>query len=114
MRIGYPKQYATKHVIVKVYMAIATNASLQTAGGAMDYWNMAYEEGMKAYGQYALLMICSLFTVEGENSSESILSYKSLQMQLIKWVEILRLGNTRQECILDGLELLHFSMIIIF
>ena len=71
--IGYPKQYAANMLLSKVYMAIATNASLQTAGGAMDYWNMAYEEGMKAYGQYALVNdFGSLFTVEGENSSESI------------------------------------------
>ena len=53
--IGYPKQYAANMLLSKVYMAIATNASLQTAGGAMDYWNMAYEEGRRASGPDGLV-----------------------------------------------------------
>ena len=71
--VGYPKQYAANMLLSKVYMAMATNASLQTAGGAMDYWTMAYDEGIKAYGQYSLVNdFASLFTVQGENSSESV------------------------------------------
>ncbi len=71
--VGYPKQFAANMLLSKIYMAIATNASLQTSGGAMDYWTMAYDEGMKAYGQYSLVSdFASLFTVQGENSSESI------------------------------------------
>ena len=39
--VGYPKQYAAKMLLSKVYMFLATNPTLQTTGGAMDYWNMA-------------------------------------------------------------------------
>ena len=71
--VGYPKQYAANMLLSKVYMAIATNSVLQSAGSSMDYWNMAYNEGVKAYGQYSLVSdYGSLFTVQGENSSESI------------------------------------------
>jgi hypothetical protein len=39
----------------------------------MDYWQMAYDEAIKGYGQYALVSdFSSLFTDSNENSTESI------------------------------------------
>jgi len=71
--VGYPKAHAANMLLAKVYMTMATNADLQTDGSAMDYWTMANQAAQSAYGQYSLVNdFSSLFTVQGENSSESI------------------------------------------
>lgn len=72
--IGYPKQYAANMLLAKVYMTLATNTSLQDGSTSdMGYWQMAYDEAKKVYGNYTLHSNYSeLFTLQGENSSESI------------------------------------------
>lgn len=72
MGIGYPKQAAANFLLAKVYMHLATaNADLQDAG--VDYWQMAYDEAIKVYGQYELVSeYAQLFGVDGENTVESI------------------------------------------
>jgi len=71
---GYPKQYAANMLLAKLYMTLATNPDLQDGAlTEMNYWQMAYEEAIKVYGQYALVLdYSSLFTDSNENSSESI------------------------------------------
>ncbi|MDG1227917.1 MAG: RagB/SusD family nutrient uptake outer membrane protein [Polaribacter sp.] len=72
--IGYPKQYAANVLLAKLYMTLATNPDLREGAlTEMEYWQMAYEEAMKVYGQYSLVSdYSSLFTDTNENSSESI------------------------------------------
>jgi hypothetical protein len=70
---GYPKQYAANMLLAKLYMTLATNSNLQDGLSEMDYWQMAYDEAFKVYGQYSLVSdYSSLFTDSNENSSESI------------------------------------------
>lgn len=71
---GYPKQYAANMLLAKLYMALATNSSLQSDGlSEMNYWQMAYEEAIKVYGQYSLIPnYGDLFSNDVENTSESI------------------------------------------
>ena len=69
---GYPKQHAASMLLAKVYMTMATNAEVADPS-VSNYWQAAYDEAKKAYGQYSLVSdYGSLFTVAGENSSESI------------------------------------------
>jgi len=73
MGVGYPKPYAANMLLAKVYMQLATaDASLQDASA--NYWQMAYDEAIKVYGQYELVdEYAHLFDeVEGENTEESI------------------------------------------
>ena len=66
--LGYPKQYAANMLLAKVYMAMASDSSLGSGT-----WQDAYDEAFKAFGQYSLVAdYGSLFTVSGENSSESM------------------------------------------
>ena len=63
-------------------MAKATNTDIQTMGGSMDYWGLAYSEALKVYnsGEYSLVSdYGSLFTVQGENSTESIFELQIAQ-----------------------------------
>ncbi|WP_366182878.1 RagB/SusD family nutrient uptake outer membrane protein [Flavobacterium ovatum] len=71
---GYPKQYAANMLLAKVYMTLATNPDLREGSlSEMDYWQMAYTEAMKVYGNYTLVSnYSSLFTDSNENSTESI------------------------------------------
>ena len=71
---GYPRQYAANMLLAKVYMTLATNPSLRADGiSEAQYWQMAYDEAILAYGQYSLVAdYSSLFTDEFENSTESI------------------------------------------
>ena len=57
MEDGYPKQHAASMLLSKDYMAKATNTDIQTMGGTMDYWGLAYNEAMKVYnsGEYSLV-----------------------------------------------------------
>ena len=71
--LGYPKSDAANMLLSKVYMTIATNSELQSDGSSMEYWTKAYNEANKVFGNYSLVNdYSSLFTVQGENSSESI------------------------------------------
>lgn len=73
--IGYPLPYAANMLLAKVYMTLATApADLRDAALTdMDYWQLAYNEAIKGYGQYGLHNnYGELFTVNGENTSESI------------------------------------------
>ena len=71
--VGYPKANAANMLLAKVYMTIATNNDLQTSGGSSEYWNLANQAAQSVYGQYSLVNdYGSLFTVQGENSAESI------------------------------------------
>ena len=71
---GYPKEFAANMLLAKVYMTLATNPTLQASGmSEAQYWQMAYSEATKVYGQYSLVSeYSSLFTNEVRNSSESI------------------------------------------
>ena len=71
--MGYPKAHAASMLLAKVYMTIATNNDLQVDGSSMDYWNLANQAAQSAYGHYSLVNdFGSLFTVQGENSAESM------------------------------------------
>ncbi|MEM7367415.1 MAG: RagB/SusD family nutrient uptake outer membrane protein [Bacteroidota bacterium] len=69
---GYPQAYAANMLLAKVYMTLATApADLQDAG--LDYWQLAYDQAIQGYGMYELHNdYAELFTLAGENSSESI------------------------------------------
>jgi len=72
---GFPRGEAANMLLAKVYMTMATAPQdLRVEPLADDaYWQLAYTEARKIYGQYSLASdYGSLFTVEGENSSESI------------------------------------------
>ena len=72
---GYPLPYAANMLLAKVYMTMATApADLRPEDlSDMAYWQLAYDEAIKGYGQYQLHSDYNeLFTVDGENSSESI------------------------------------------
>lgn len=70
---GYPSQYAANMLLAKVYMTMATAASEVVVDPSANYWQLAYEEAIKVYGQFTLNVdYTELFTVGGENSSESI------------------------------------------
>lgn len=73
--IGYPLKYAANMLLAKVYMTLAT-APADLKDGAISeaqYWQMAYDEAIKVYGQYSLHNdYAELFTVNGENTSESM------------------------------------------
>ena len=75
----YPKKYAANMLLSKVYMTMA-NTDYSVAYDIVpdhligsNFWQMAYDEAIKVYGQYSLVSdYSSLFTMQGENSSESI------------------------------------------
>ncbi len=80
VREGYPKSLAVNMLMAKVYMTLATapssvrDASIST----QQYWQLAYNEAIKLYGQYALHSdYAELFTPSGDNSSESIFELQS-------------------------------------
>jgi len=80
--VGYPKQYAANMLLAKVYMVLATNSSLSDVSiSEMEYWQLAYEESFKVYGSYTLHQdYAELFTLDGENSSESIFELQISQV----------------------------------
>jgi hypothetical protein len=79
--LGYPKQYASNMLLAKVYMTLATNSELRNESmSEMDYWQMAYNEANKVYGQYSLVSdYSSIFTDSNENNSESIFELQTSQ-----------------------------------
>ena len=73
-RVGYPKKYAANMLLAKVYMTLAGNDN------ASAYWQMAYDEAIKVYGNYTLVSdYASLFNeLAGQaNSTESIFEIQS-------------------------------------
>ena len=72
--LGYPKQYAPNMLLAKLYMTLATNPELRDESlTEMNYWQMAYDEAIKVYGQYSLIAdYSSIFTDSNENNSESV------------------------------------------
>lgn len=72
---GYPREFAANMLLAKVYMTLATSPEdvRDPSITDMTYWQMAYDEAIKGYGQYQLVSdYASLFTVAGENSTESV------------------------------------------
>lgn len=81
MGVGYPKQYAANMLLAKVYMHLATaDAALQDVGA--NYWQLAYDEAIKVYGQYTLVSdFAHLFDDnESENTEESIFEIQFSEM----------------------------------
>jgi len=78
---GYPKQHAANMLLAKLYMTLATNPDLREGSlTEMDYWQMAYDEAIKVYGQYSLVAdYSSIFTDSNENNSESIFEFQLSQ-----------------------------------
>ncbi len=72
---GFPRAEAASMLLAKVYMTMATApVDLRVTPLADEaYWQLAYDEAKKVYGEYQLVQdYGSLFTVAGENSTESI------------------------------------------
>jgi len=75
----YPKKYAANMLLAKVYMTMAS-VDYSTAYDiipdtiiGLNFWQMAYDQAIQVYGQNSLVSdYSSLFTMEGENSDESI------------------------------------------
>ena len=61
-------------LLAKLYMTLATNPELRDESlTEMNYWQMAYDEAIKVYGQYSLIAdYSSIFTDSNENNSESV------------------------------------------
>lgn len=74
---GTPKQYAADMLLAKVYMTLATAPASYQPESA-NYWQLAYDEAIKAYGQYSLVAnYGDLFVENNNNLSESIFELKS-------------------------------------
>lgn len=77
----YAKSYAANMLLAKVYMTLATNPQLvpdELIGS--NFWQLAYNEAEVVYGQYTLFPdYPSLFTLENENSDESIFELQITQ-----------------------------------
>lgn len=70
---GKARPQAANMLLAKVYMTLATApAEFQESG--LNYWQLAYNEASKVYGEYALVSeYASLFiSGEGDNTEESI------------------------------------------
>ncbi|MGB1393770.1 MAG: RagB/SusD family nutrient uptake outer membrane protein [Flavobacteriaceae bacterium] len=80
---GYVQDYAAHMLLAKVYMTLATNPQLvpDSMSSELNFWQMAYDHAIQVYGQYSLVPdYSSLFTVEAENSSESIFELQVSQV----------------------------------
>lgn len=74
--VAYPKQDAANMLLSKVYMTLATApASLQDSGE--NYWQLAYNEAKKVYGNYTLVDDYATLFSETGNTSESIFEIQS-------------------------------------
>ncbi|MGY6647708.1 RagB/SusD family nutrient uptake outer membrane protein [Wenyingzhuangia sp. IMCC45574] len=79
---GTPKVFAADMLLAKIYMSLATAPDANKPDPTITeaaYWQMAYDEAIKVYGEYSLMPnYADLFTGNsGNNSSESILELKS-------------------------------------
>ena len=79
---GYIQKYAANMLLAKVYMTLATNPQLVPDDIAeSNFWQLAYDQAIQVYGQYSLVAdYASLFTLENENSSESIFELQISQV----------------------------------
>ena len=77
--IGTPKPQAADMLLSKVYMTLAT-ASNDTQDSSLNYWQLAYDEAIKAYGAYSLHdSYDNLFLgTNGNNTEESIFELQSV------------------------------------
>ena len=75
---GTPKPQAADMLLSKVYMTLAT-ASSAIQDSSLNYWQLAYDEAIKAYGTYDLLpSYDDLFLgTNGNNTGESIFELQS-------------------------------------
>jgi hypothetical protein len=70
-------------LLAKVYMTLATNPELvpESLSSDSNFWQKAYDHAIQVYGQYSLVSdYASLFTLETENSSESIFELQISQV----------------------------------
>ena len=76
---GTPKPQAADMLLSKVYMTLAT-ASSAIQDSSLNYWQLAYDEAIKAYGTYSLLpSYDDLFLgTNGNNTGESIFELQSV------------------------------------
>jgi len=76
---GTPKPFAADMLLSKVYMTLAT-ASSAIQDSSLNYWQLAYDEAIKAYGAYGLLpSFDNLFLgTNGNNTEESIFELQSV------------------------------------
>lgn len=75
---GKALPYAADMLLAKVYMTLAT-APADHLPATGDYWQMAYDEAIKVYGQYTLYPSYSDLFIKGlgDNTSESIFELQS-------------------------------------
>ena len=83
----YPKKYAANMLLAKVYMTMASNEYsnaydiIPDEFMGDDFWQMSYDQAIQIYDKYQLVTdYASLFTLEGENSSESIFELQMSQI----------------------------------
>ncbi|WP_258104185.1 RagB/SusD family nutrient uptake outer membrane protein [Marinoscillum sp. MHG1-6] len=83
----YPQSLAANMLLSKVYMSLAT-ASADIKSDTADYWQVAYDEAIKVYGQYELVGdYDALFQeVTGDNNVESIFELQSSDGASHDWV----------------------------
>lgn len=76
---GTPKPQAADMLLSKVYMTLAT-ASSDIQDSSLNYWQLAYDEAIKAYGAYSLIpSYDNLFLgTNGNNTEESIFELQSV------------------------------------
>ena len=76
---GTPKPQAADMLLSKVYMTLAT-ASSDVQDASLNYWQLAHDEAIKAYGGYSLHAIYdNLFLgTNGNNTEESIFELQSV------------------------------------
>ena len=80
---AYVQEYAAHMLLAKVYMTLATNPELvpESLSSDSNFWQKAYDHAIQVYGQYSLVSdYASLFTLETENSSESIFELQISQV----------------------------------
>ena len=76
---GTPKPQAADMLLSKVYMTLAT-ATSDVQDASLNYWQLAHDEAIKAYGGYSLHAIYdNLFLgTNGNNTEESIFELQSV------------------------------------
>ena len=83
--LGYPKSFAAKMLLSKVYMTLATNPELvpDNLSSTSNFWELAYNEAINVYESQNYVLTPdygSLFNLENENSSESIFELQISQV----------------------------------
>lgn len=89
----YPKSFAVNMLLAKVYMTLATATGALQDGS--NYWQAAYDEARKVYGQYALVSdYASLFNENtSDGTSESIFELQSSDEASHDWVRAFTPNN---------------------